>query len=84
MTASVTITNTSNWEGENLMIGTADGSFIKLKPGESTRFGLAESEGHPSQEVTSLSLDKDGEIKPFRMNGRQVVPRVFVGFPVED
>ena len=76
MTISVTITNTSNAEGEYLVLELKDKMDVRLSPGESVRLGV--------QEVLTafegLKFDIAAARKPYTMNGRQVYPAVTVGW----
>ena len=80
MTQSVTIVNTSNWEGEmvEVLAGEKNDISIQLYPGESTQI-------HPSEYKNSIAVPirfwRTGERKPFRDDeGKQVFPDVDVIF----
>lgn len=67
MTKSVTIINTSNWQGENLIIR-VDKKMVKLVPGEVLKV--------TSQSVENMFFDQDKETKPFKTeDGVQLVPQ---------
>lgn len=82
ITRSVTITNTSNWKGEDFevtygMPWVIDKRYAsKLKPGESIVVGLHEVE----EMILSVKPETNGEPKPYYKDGKQVVPIVKVGF----
>ena len=81
MTRSVTIVNTSNWDGEDYLVRKAPGgswwrqnkaipdSVVTLKPGESISL---------CPEVTDFEIRPTNSKKPepFRLNGDQVFPVV--------
>ena len=80
MTRSVTITNTSNWDGEDWVIKERFKSIdnnpgpwneIIVKPGESIHSMM----GSPNWEVEIKAVNSK-EPEPFYLNGKQVFPRV--------
>ena len=73
MTMSLTLVNTSNWDGEDYQVTDENSEIHTIKPGEKVTF-------NPHKEVNILvSPIKDKEI-PFMMNGRRVTPQVNIGF----
>ena len=81
MTRSVTIVNTSNWDGEDWIVrerfkGSGNGNpgpwnETTIKPGESAHSML----GSPNWEVEVEAVDSK-EPEAFRLNGKQVLPQV--------
>ena len=80
MTRSVTIVNTSNWDGEDWVVKQrfkrSDNSLgswdeTTIKPGESMRSMI----GSPNWEVEIKDVDSK-EPEPFYFNGEQVLPQV--------
>ena len=71
---SLTLVNTSNWDGEDYLVTDKHGGIVVLKPGEQHIV-------YPSVELPTISAvpKKLNEI-PFQMNGRQMTPEVSVGF----
>lgn len=47
MTRQVTVTNTSNWDGEGYFVEMPDGEKIHLSPGESVSFTPRHDTAHP-------------------------------------
>ena len=82
MTRSITIVNTSNWDGEDYRIDPQDGynKPVTLKPGESCQvFPKADGEQQPKMDPVTPR----GKPVPFDLKGinsRQVVPRIEVVF----
>ena len=74
MTMSLTLVNTSNWDNENYEVTDKYGNSVTIKPGES--IVLYPDEAMP--EIRAVPLKKDE--KPFEMNGKQMMPRVYIGF----
>ena len=71
MTQSLTIVNTSNWDGEDYLIN-QDGYgplAVTLKPGESEVVYPKEGYRLTVTPVTSLPA-----AEPFKMNGRHMMP----------
>ena len=77
MTRSLTIVNTSNWDGEDYDVLTRDG-WKTIKPGELV---VAYPDNFEDQDANSVHV-RTCRIpsKPFCLNGTQVMPRVNVGF----
>lgn len=82
MTRSVTIVNTSNWDGEDWIVrqrylgegeNASPGEWTKelLRPGEMTSCMI----GKPAWEVEVVAYNSK-EPEPFMMNGEQVLPSV--------
>ena len=75
MTASITIVNTSNWEGEMVEV-TSNDITVRLEPGESTEIHKRDS----SIDVP-IRFYAEPESKPFYNDeGAQVFPEVEVKF----
>ena len=72
MTMRATITNTSNWAGEDILVTSYAGEKV-LKPGEMTDIGLGH--GAPDRTVHIKDVSQD-ETKPFMLNDTQVFPQV--------
>lgn len=79
MTKSVTIVNTSNWDGENVEIDLERLGMVTLKPGE--MYTLHESS---VGELERMRFEDDPKgTKPFRVDGvGQVLPKVSVGWSI--
>ena len=82
MTRSITIVNTSNWDGEDYLIDPQDGynKPMALKPGELCQVYPKEN-GEQQPVVTPVT--PRGKPAPFALKGidsRQVVPRIEVAF----
>ena len=77
MTASITIVNSSNWDGELVKVERHETGFTILQPGESVVMH--------SKYLKSVTCfdDPDKEREPMRNeDGKQVVPRVKVDFEI--
>ncbi len=74
MTKSVTIVNTSNWDGEDVLVSTDSREATTLKPGEQLVIG-----DHEYKSLHVSDAPEDGS-STFLMNGKQVFPFVSVGF----
>ena len=77
MTRSITIINTSNWDGEDYELymdykhnpeGVAPKKIV-LKPGDSYSYNPA------TMAVGVEAVEREGGINPFRLNGKQVFPQ---------
>ena len=77
MTMSLTLVNTSNWDNEDYLVEHAsiysEGKQV-IKPGETVVVYP-----HKDMDPVKVTPQKEGEA-PFKMNGRQMVPKVDVGF----
>ena len=81
MTRAVTITNTSNWDGETVQVefkkngNPSDGNKVILKPGETISFPYLSGD-----QFTAVMLDVSDQneqpTKPFYKDGRQILPSV--------
>ena len=69
MTMSVTISNTSNWDNENVTINT-DLQEIVLKPGEYHQTSMPER----IKGIRFGPREPGKNVEPFIMNGRQMIP----------
>ena len=81
MTASVQIINTSNWDGEDVVITTNQGGNIVntvLKPGDG--LDINKSYGNTTSLSADIGFVDNPDSKPFYLNGKQVYPQVTVGF----
>ena len=81
MTKSITVVNTSNWDGEDVELELTQGGtptpsrLHNLQPGEKVQISL---EGG-NKDILVRSNSKE-ETKPFVLSGKQVYPQVSVGF----
>ena len=83
MTRSITIVNTSNWDGEDYEFeitktteNTGEKHTVSLKPGEKHILSP-----YAYQETTiAVKATESKKPEPFYLNGRQVLPDVAVGF----
>lgn len=76
MTRSVTITNSSNYKGEDYVVSIdwgQNGSSKTLKPGESHTF-------YPGSSTITFKEQESKTPEPFKEDGKQVFPNVTVEF----
>ena len=75
MTMSVTITNTSNWQNEDVIVDVGVRRNVVLEPGKSMEVGV----DHNPENTTSVVVrSRSGEPfkAPFHNGKKQVFPRV--------
>ena len=75
MTMSVTIVNTSNWDGEDIEVGAGR----RLKPGEQVSSSLEHVDG--AENTFIITSRPAADVKPFQDgDGHQKLPHVAVTF----
>lgn len=80
MTRSVTVSNSSNWENENIVIRYYD-EEIHLKPGQSYQINPFRDDNGEWVYGEILIEDAQSEkTKPFYKDGNQIIPEIKTGW----